>query len=114
MSGLACPVCQGELRETLREGVSIDVCARCRGVWLDRGELEKLAAALSGGEPPPRQEAGFWQSHQQPRGAPHAPPSAERHAPRGAEYWRDDDDDDRRRHGGPRHSRLSRLMDFFD
>lgn len=38
-----CPRCQRfELTELDREGLVIDVCAVCRGVWLDRGELEKL------------------------------------------------------------------------
>ena len=30
--------------ERVREGVTIDVCGACRGIWLDRGELEKLIA----------------------------------------------------------------------
>ena len=34
------------LDERVREGVVIDVCPSCRGVWLDRGELEKLLARL--------------------------------------------------------------------
>lgn len=40
-----CPVCQSELRPVDRGGIEIDVCTRCRGVWLDRGELDKLIAA---------------------------------------------------------------------
>ena len=47
-SALKCPVCQSALREIDREGVSIDVCPQCRGVWLDRGELEKLSGLMSG------------------------------------------------------------------
>lgn len=39
-----CPRCEGPLDERVRDGVTIDVCARCRGIWLDRGELEKLIA----------------------------------------------------------------------
>ena len=40
-----CPRCASEqLDEKDREGVTIDVCRGCRGVWLDRGELEKLIA----------------------------------------------------------------------
>ena len=35
-----CPVCRAPLRETLHEGVLIDICTRCLGVWLDRGEFE--------------------------------------------------------------------------
>lgn len=38
-----CPRCQNVvLREREREGLLIDICETCRGVWLDRGELEKL------------------------------------------------------------------------
>jgi Zn-finger nucleic acid-binding protein len=42
-----CPVCTSELRPVDRGGIEIDVCSRCRGVWLDRGELDKLIAAAS-------------------------------------------------------------------
>ena len=44
MSALICPVCKGSFREIIREGILIDVCTQCQGVWLDRGELEKLIA----------------------------------------------------------------------
>lgn len=38
-----CPVCdQVTLREVEKNGVNIDICPSCKGVWLDRGELEKL------------------------------------------------------------------------
>lgn len=38
-----CPVCNDvRMREVEKEGVLIDVCPSCKGVWLDRGELEKL------------------------------------------------------------------------
>jgi Zn-finger nucleic acid-binding protein len=37
-----CPSCNVELRITDRQGVEIDYCPRCRGVWLDRGELDKI------------------------------------------------------------------------
>jgi uncharacterized protein len=43
-----CPRClQAVLNEREREGITIDVCASCRGIWLDRGELEKLIARAS-------------------------------------------------------------------
>jgi Zn-finger nucleic acid-binding protein len=45
-----------------REGVEIDYCAQCRGVWLDRGELDKIidrAGPAGAPVPPPRQEAGY-------------------------------------------------------
>ena len=40
-----CPLCIDQtLEPTYRAGIEIDVCPVCKGVWLDRGELEKLAA----------------------------------------------------------------------
>ena len=43
-----CPVCKDQvLSVTERQGVEIDVCPRCRGVWLDRGELDKIIERAS-------------------------------------------------------------------
>ncbi|RJQ24889.1 MAG: hypothetical protein C4589_12090 [Peptococcaceae bacterium] len=39
-----CPVCHRSLKEVPKYGVNIDVCSTCRGVWLDRGELEKVVS----------------------------------------------------------------------
>ncbi|MDX2138759.1 MAG: zf-TFIIB domain-containing protein [Chloroflexota bacterium] len=40
---MKCPVCTTtELKMTERQGVEIDYCPQCRGVWLDRGELDKI------------------------------------------------------------------------
>ena len=39
-----CPVCGDKLREIERYGVMVDICPGCKGCWLDRGELEKIAA----------------------------------------------------------------------
>lgn len=42
---MKCPRCEtSTLDEREREGIVIDACANCRGLWLDRGELEKLIA----------------------------------------------------------------------
>ena len=41
---MKCPRCDGLLDERERQGVTVDVCPGCRGVWLDRGELEKMLA----------------------------------------------------------------------
>lgn len=41
-----CPICREvEMQEVTKQGVLIDVCPRCRGVWLDRGEMEKILSA---------------------------------------------------------------------
>ena len=40
--GLPCPVCRVDLVMSDRQGIEIDYCPKCRGVWLDRGELDKI------------------------------------------------------------------------
>jgi Zn-finger nucleic acid-binding protein len=40
--GMPCPVCRTPLVAMERQGVEIDHCPNCRGVWLDRGELDKI------------------------------------------------------------------------
>jgi uncharacterized protein len=60
-----CPVCNIPLNMMDRSGVEIDYCSKCRGVWLDRGELDKIierAASTTSG-------SGFTsqnQTHNQP------------------------------------------------
>jgi Zn-finger nucleic acid-binding protein len=39
---MTCPACLVELRITKRQGVEIDYCPHCRGMWLDRGELDSI------------------------------------------------------------------------
>jgi Zn-finger nucleic acid-binding protein len=41
-AGMPCPVCRVALVMSERHGVEIDYCPQCRGVWLDRGELDKI------------------------------------------------------------------------
>lgn len=43
---ILCPNCNTEMKEITRNDVQIDMCPSCRGVWLDRGELEKLLDAV--------------------------------------------------------------------
>lgn len=45
---LKCPKCAGDLNEILFRGVKIDKCADCNGVWLEDGELTKLAGSEEG------------------------------------------------------------------
>ena len=40
--GMPCPVCKVPLVMSDRQGVETDYCPQCRGVWLDRGELDKI------------------------------------------------------------------------
>jgi len=49
---MKCPVCSVDLVMTERQGTEIDYCPKCRGVWLDRGELDKIIERSLGAEPP--------------------------------------------------------------
>jgi uncharacterized protein len=77
---MKCPVCLSpDLVMSERQGIEIDYCPQCRGVWLDRGELDKIieraasqpAAGTPAAPPPPPsappQQPGYGQP-QQPYG----------------------------------------------
>ena len=86
---MSCPVCRVPLVMSERQGVEIDYCPQCRGVWLDRGELDKIIERSA-------------REHDAPRAAP-AP--ADRHAP----------PQDYGRHGHhPHKRRKSFLEELFD
>ncbi len=58
--GLLCPTCRVNLTMSERQGIEIDYCPQCRGVWLDRGELDKIIERSEGANAPapaPRQQA---------------------------------------------------------
>ncbi len=42
---MTCPKCSGQMRHYERSGVTVDQCTECRGIFLDRGELERLIDA---------------------------------------------------------------------
>jgi uncharacterized protein len=82
---MKCPVCDIDLQMAERQGIEIDYCPKCRGVWLDRGELDKIIDRAA-------DEYG-------PRGGREEPRDDERRPERRDEYRRDErgrDDDDRR------------------
>jgi len=79
-----------------RNGVVVDQCTECRGLFLDRGELERLVAAESswrGGEPMPVKERYGERERYRPR---------------------HDDDDDHHSYHRPKKKRRSFLEDLFD
>jgi Zn-finger nucleic acid-binding protein len=46
---MKCPICaEIELKIAERDGVEIDFCPECQGVWLDRGELDKIIVRSDG------------------------------------------------------------------
>ena len=82
---MTCPVDGATLVMSERSGIEIDYCPSCRGVWLDRGELDKIiernaasmapaspqqAAPAPAAPPPPQLQQGPWgqQPHYPPQG----------------------------------------------
>ena len=53
-AGMPCPTCNVALVMSDRQGVEIDYCPQCRGVWLDRGELDKIIERSAQDAPPRR------------------------------------------------------------
>ena len=99
---MQCPVCpETTLLMSDRQGVEIDYCPKCRGVWLDRGELDKLIQ-LSGSH-----EAAA------PVETPRPAPPAQAPYPQARRDF-DDSDFGKRQHGGYYPKRKSWLSDFFD
>lgn len=119
---MKCPVCpEAQLVMSDRNGIEIDYCPQCRGVWLDRGELDKIidrsqAAApvetpmqMPPAAPPQSQPPQYGFASEVPR----APQPRESSYRRDDRYRDDDDDDDDDR----RHKKKKRggfLGDLFD
>ena len=53
VAAMSCPVCQVPLAMSDRQGIEIDYCPQCRGVWLDRGELDKIIERSAAPAPEP-------------------------------------------------------------
>ena len=110
---MKCPACPDTtLSMSNREGIEIDYCPKCRGVWLDRGELDKIiertmtltaAPAPAPAAPPP--QAAQPDPRNDPRYA---------QADHQSGYRKYDDDDDYRKHhyGKRRRGLLGDLFDF--
>ena len=104
-----CPRCGAVLAMTDRQGIEIDYCPQCRGVWLDRGELDKLIERAADAEapraapsaPPPQPQPSAWT--QPAQGAAPYPPAGWSGGHGG-------------RHGGQPygHKRKSWLKEIFD
>ncbi len=62
---MKCPTCkESNLVISERRGIEIDYCPDCRGIWLDRGELDKILERSREPQPQERQESSFHPSAQ--------------------------------------------------
>lgn len=63
VAAMQCPVCRVPLAMSDRQGIEIDYCPQCRGVWLDRGELDKIVerSGPTGAAPAPRPAPSYAQ-----------------------------------------------------
>jgi Zn-finger nucleic acid-binding protein len=76
-AGMPCPVCSVPLTLSERQGIEIDYCPQCRGVWLDRGELDKIIERSGVTTAPPPQSY----PSAPPPSYPSAPPPSYGHPP---------------------------------
>lgn len=129
---MRCPTDGAELVMAERQGVEIDYCPSCRGIWLDRGELDKILdraagapgpadpgpAAAPGGYPPPPAPGYDGYREPGPRDAGYREPGYRDDRYRDAGYRDDRRYDDRRDPRAPygrkkkRESWLGDLLDF--
>ena len=103
---LTCPKCESEMRPYERNGVIIDQCTGCRGIFLDRGELESLMDA----------EAAFYAARNAAPGMTQPPYAQTPQPPYGQSPYADRRDGHHSGHGD-RHDRRKRggfLGDLFD
>jgi Zn-finger nucleic acid-binding protein len=95
---LMCPNCDVSMQSVQRAAVEFDMCPQCRGVWLDRGELEKLMSMERG----------------EPQAAPPRLPDYERARERSDHRPDYRHDDERRHHGQGRYGHKKKRFDLFD
>lgn len=111
---MRCPVDNETLVMADRNGVEIDYCPKCRGVWLDRGELDKIIERAAQATALPEPRAAATPAREMPPPAPQHPQHP--HQPQGYRDRRrdDDDDDDYGRGRKPYKKRESFLSELFD
>ena len=99
---MKCPVCNDvNLVMSERSGIEIDYCPQCRGVWLDRGELDKIIERSS--DNMPHQHS---RQYEEPRRQEYEKPKYEE---------KKDYDDDYHKHSHySKHKKRSFLSDIFD
>lgn len=93
---MLCPYCASTMREVTKTGVLLDLCPECKGIWLDRGELDKILSRA-------REVGREWDEE------------VERVERRSRHDDNDDDNDNDRSYSGTKkYGRRRRWSDIFD
>lgn len=113
---MLCPIDQTVLAVTERQGVEIDYCPTCRGVWLDRGELDKIIERAAGDGRMPGVQANVPRGNLERQADTRQPSNPVGRFLEGKRADEDDDDYDERYQGSkPRKKKKgSFLEDLFD
>ena len=104
---MKCPVCSNDLLLSERQGVEIDYCPSCRGIWLDKGELDKIIERSSTSSHPV-DYSRYYRQENSYRGSDHDDDHG--HHGDDHDYYIDPRTGKRKRKGGP----LGFLGDLFD
>ena len=97
---MKCPSCNTDLLLSERQGIEIDYCPSCRGVWLDRGELDKIIERST-----PQMPSGSYGREHHKEDYSHQGHHGDDH-----DYYIDPKTGRRKRKGGP----FGFLEDLFD
>ncbi len=105
---MRCPLCVNETLDAHhRGGIEIDICPRCRGIWLDRGELDRLVHDVAERRPTPPPAPLAASGHLQPS----PPPARPTHS---TSERRERSDQDHKRKKKRKKSPAERLVDILE
>ena len=102
MANLICPKCRADMASYERNGVTVDQCTECRGLFLDRGELDHLIAAESAWAAAPATQPASYQGSQ----------PAQSYPPQG--YQQSDQNQSYNPRYDKKHKKRSFFEDLFD
>ncbi len=102
---MLCPLCNVDLLIADKQGIEIDYCPKCRGIWLDRGELEKIVERSSGSSAQPAYSSVSEGRHREH----HSDHDYDKH-----KYYDNNNEDHNKYYGENRNKKKSFFSDFLD
>ncbi|GAA3594349.1 zf-TFIIB domain-containing protein [Klugiella xanthotipulae] len=114
---MECPIDNNTLVMSERNGIEIDYCPQCRGVWLDRGELDKIIERAGVVAPPAPAASGYAEPGYAPQGYPepsYQPPAYPEQRYNEPRYDDRRHNDHNNGHYGKKKKRENWLSELFD